>query len=82
MAPAFTQLGQLIGRALHAQGLIALCNATLMFFALMTLGVEHEVLLSLAVFVLCLVPTLGMMLAWVLIVAMALVQPGGGWSWP
>jgi predicted PurR-regulated permease PerM len=78
LAPAFTQLGQLIGRALHAQGLIALCNATLMFLALMMLGVEHEVLLSLAVFVLCLVPTLGMMLAWVLIAAMALVQPGGG----
>jgi predicted PurR-regulated permease PerM len=78
MAPAFTQLGQLIGRALHAQGLIALCNATMMFLALMLLGVEHQVLLSVAVFILCLVPTLGMMLAWVLIVAMALVQPGGG----
>jgi predicted PurR-regulated permease PerM len=78
MAPAFTSLGHLIGRALHAQGLIALCNASLMFVALTVLGVEHAVLLSGAVFMLCLVPTLGMILAWVLIGMIALVQPGGG----
>src|SRR5262249_18494351 len=36
------------------------------------------VLLSCAVFVLCLVPTLGTLIAWVLIAAVALVQPGGG----
>src|SRR4029077_212040 len=35
-------------------------------------------LLAGAVFVLCLVPTLGTLLAWVLIAAVALVQPGGG----
>jgi len=78
MAPALSQLGLLIGRALNAQGLIALCNAILMFIALSVLGVEHEVLLSVAVFVLCLVPTLGTLIAWVLIAAVALVQPGGG----
>jgi predicted PurR-regulated permease PerM len=63
---------------LESWGLIALCNATLIGIALRVLGVEHEVLLSLAVFILCLVSTLGMMLAWILIVAMAVVQPGGG----
>jgi predicted PurR-regulated permease PerM len=50
----------------------------MMFVALSVLGVEHAVLLSGVVFVLCLVPTLGMILAWVLIAMIALVQPGGG----
>jgi predicted PurR-regulated permease PerM len=78
MAPALSSLAHLIGRAMHAQGLIALCNATAMFIALSLLGVAHPALLSGAVFVLCLVPTLGMILAWVLIAAVALIQPGGG----
>lgn len=78
IAPVLSSLGQIIGRALHAQGLIALCNAVMMFIALNVLGVEHPVLLSCAVFVLCLVPSLGMIIAWVLIAAVALVQPGGG----
>jgi predicted PurR-regulated permease PerM len=58
--------------------LIAFCNALLTFLALTVLGVEHAVLLALAVFVLCQVPTLGMCLSWALLVAMALLQPGGG----
>jgi predicted PurR-regulated permease PerM len=78
MAPAFASLGQLIGRALNAQGLISLCNAGMMFVALSLLGVEHAVLLAVAVFVLCLIPTLGLLIAWVLMAAVALVQPGGG----
>jgi predicted PurR-regulated permease PerM len=78
MAPALSSLGHLIGRAMHAQGLIALCNAMLMLVALTLLGVAHAVLLSVAVFVLCLVPTLGTLIAWALIAVVALVQPGGG----
>ena len=78
IAPALSNLGELIGRAMHAQGLIALCNAVLMFVALNILGIEHAVLLCCAVFVLCLVPTLGTLIAWVLLAGMALVQPGGG----
>jgi predicted PurR-regulated permease PerM len=78
LAPALSSLGELIGRAMHAQGLIALCNAILMFVALEFLGVAHALLLAGAVFVLCLVPTLGMLLAWGLIVGMTLIQPGGG----
>jgi predicted PurR-regulated permease PerM len=78
LAPALHDLTQLIGRALRAQGLIALCNAALLFVALTLLGVEHALLLAGAVAVLCLVPTLGLVLAWVLIVLVALVQPGGG----
>jgi predicted PurR-regulated permease PerM len=77
-APALTRLAQLIGLALHVQGLVAACNATTMFFALTFLGVEHAVLLSVAVFILCLVPTLGMIIAWALVGAVALLQPGGG----
>ena len=78
MAPALTNLGMLVGRAMQAQGLIALCNATIMFLALTVLGVEHAVLLAGAVFLLCLVPTLGTIIAWVLLAAVALIQPGGG----
>jgi predicted PurR-regulated permease PerM len=78
LAPALHDLTQLVGRALRAQGLIALCNATLLLVALTLLGVEHALLLAGAVAVLCLVPTLGLVLAWVLIVIVALVQPGGG----
>lgn len=78
IAPALSRLGHLIGMAMHAQGIIALCNATLIFLALTFLGVEHSMLLSVGVFVLCMVPTLGMMISWVLIAAVALVQPGGG----
>src|SRR5262249_34276405 len=77
-APALSSLGQLIARAMHAQGTVALCNAITIFIALTILGVEHAVLLSAAVFVLCLVPTLGMIIGWILLAAVALVQPGGG----
>ncbi len=78
VVPALSSLGLLVGRAMRAQGLIALCNATVIFLALVILGVEHAVLLAGAVFVLCLVPTLGMLIAWALIAAIALIQPGGG----
>lgn len=78
VVPALANLGQLVGRAMRAQGLIALCNATLIFFGLLVIGVEHAVLLSCAVFVLCLVPTLGAFIALVLIAGFALIQPGGG----
>jgi predicted PurR-regulated permease PerM len=78
MVPALASLGTLIGRSMHAQGLIAFCNAVLIFIALNLLGVEHEFLLALATFVLCLVPTLGAAIALVLISACALLQFGGG----
>jgi predicted PurR-regulated permease PerM len=78
LVPALGHLGRLIGRGLRAQGLIALCNAVMIFLGLVALGVEHNVLLALASFVLCLVPTLGAFLALALIVVFALVQPGGG----
>jgi predicted PurR-regulated permease PerM len=78
MAPALSNLAELVGRSMHAQGLIALCNATMIFIALRFLGVEHEFLLSLATFVLCLVPTLGAAIALVMISVFALVQFGGG----
>jgi predicted PurR-regulated permease PerM len=78
LAPALTSLGTLVGRAMQAQGLIAFCNATVIFIALTVFGVEHAALLASAVFVLCLVPTLGMIIAWGLLAAVALIQPGGG----
>jgi predicted PurR-regulated permease PerM len=78
LAQPLASLARLMGRAMQAQALIALCNALLTFLALTVLGVEHAVLLALAVFILCQVPTLGMCISWALLVAMALLQPGGG----
>lgn len=78
VAPALVSLGQLIGRSMYAQGLIAMCNATLACIGLTLIGVEHEFLLALAVFILCLVPTLGAVMSLVLIVVFALFQHGGG----
>lgn len=78
VVPALANLGQLVGRAMRAQGMIALCNAVLIVLGLRLIGVEHEVLLGCAVFVLCLVPTLGALIALVLIAGFALLQPGGG----
>jgi predicted PurR-regulated permease PerM len=78
VVPVFAGLGQLTARALRAQAMVAFCNAVMIFIALTILGVELPVLLSLATFVLCLVPTLGTVIAWGLMAAVALIQPGGG----
>jgi predicted PurR-regulated permease PerM len=78
LAQPLSSLARLMGRAMQAQAMIALCNAVLTFIALTILGVEHAVLLALAVFILCQIPTLGMCISWALLVAMALLQPGGG----
>jgi predicted PurR-regulated permease PerM len=50
----------------------------LVFIGLTLVGVDHTLFLAMATFVLCLVPTLGTVLAWGLIALIALVQPGGG----
>ncbi len=42
VVPVFTRLGLLVGQAMRAQGLVALCNATILFVALSLLGVEHS----------------------------------------
>jgi predicted PurR-regulated permease PerM len=78
IVPPLSSLGLLTGRSMRAQGMIALCNATVIFVGLTILGVEHAVLLCAAVFVLCLVPTLGMVISWVLLAGVAFIQPGGG----
>jgi predicted PurR-regulated permease PerM len=78
IVPALSQLGQLVGRSMLAQGLVAACNATMIFIALTVFGLQHEVLLSLGVFVLCLVPTFGAIISWFLISTLALFGPGGG----
>lgn len=78
IVPALTSLGHLVGTSMYAQGLIAVCNAVLVFCGLIFFGVDHAALLGMAVFLLCLIPTLGTIIAWVLIVLVALVQPGGG----
>ena len=61
--PTLAALGSLVGRAMYSQGLIAACNACMVFIGLWLIGVEHQMLISLAVFILCLIPTLGVMLS-------------------
>lgn len=78
LAPAFANLGILVGRAMFAQGIIAFCNALMILIALTFLGVEHEFLLAGVTFVLCMIPTLGSAIAWAIITLFALVQPDGG----
>src|SRR6185295_15199279 len=78
IVPALTRMGQLVALSLKAQGLIALCNATMIFIALSIIGVAHVAFLSMIVFVLCLVPTLGAVIACVIISTFAMLQPGGG----
>ncbi|QDU88010.1 hypothetical protein Pla175_13790 [Pirellulimonas nuda] len=78
VVPALTRLGGIIAQAMRAQGGVALCNATILLVGLAAIGVEHAALLAAAAFVLCLVPTLGVLFAWALIGAIALIQPGGG----
>jgi predicted PurR-regulated permease PerM len=78
VVPPLSSLGLLTGRSMRAQGMIALCNAIVIFVGLTIFGVEHAVLLCTVVFVLCLVPTLGMVIAWVLLAGVAFIQPGGG----
>jgi hypothetical protein len=55
-----------------------MCNAILICIGLALIGVEHEILLGFAVFILCLVPTLGATISLVLVVVFALFQYGGG----
>jgi predicted PurR-regulated permease PerM len=78
VAPALVDMGNLIGRFMQLQGFIALLSAILTSIGLAFIGVEHVFLLGLATFILCLVPTLGSVLAIILIVGMALFQYGGG----
>ena len=60
-----------------AQGIVSLIDATLICVALVLLGVENPLLLSVVVFVFSFVPVVGVILSAVPIVVMALVQSNG-----
>jgi len=78
VAPAASDMGHLIGRFMQLQGMIALISATLTSIGLWFLGVEHVMVLGIATFLLCLVPTVGGVFSVVLIVVFSLFQYGGG----
>jgi predicted PurR-regulated permease PerM len=78
VAPAASDMGHLIGRFMQLQGMIALISATLTSIGLWFLGVEHVMVLGIATFLLCLVPTVGGIFAIALIVVFSLFQYGGG----
>jgi predicted PurR-regulated permease PerM len=75
--PGLVQLGNLIGTAFLAQGVVSLIDATLIFVALSLLGVENPLLLSTVVFGFSFVPVVGVIISAVPIVIMALVQSKG-----
>ena len=75
--PGLAQLGNLIGKAFLAQGIISLIDATLIYVALALLGVENAILLSVVVFVFSFVPVVGVILSAVPIALMAIVQSNG-----
>ena len=75
--PGLAQLGNLIGKAFLAQGIVSLIDAALIYLALVLLGVENPLLLSGVVFVFSFVPVVGVILSSVPIAAMAIVQTNG-----
>ncbi len=75
--PGLAQLGNLIGKAFLAQGLVSLIDATLICVALALLRVENPLLLSVVVFVFSFVPVVGVILSAVPIAIMAIVQTNG-----
>jgi predicted PurR-regulated permease PerM len=75
--PGLVQLGNLIGKAFLAQGIVSLIDATLIYVAMVLLGVENPLLLSVVVFVFGFVPVVGVILSAIPIVAMAIVQSNG-----
>lgn len=77
IAPGLVNLGRLMGRAFEAQGVIAVLNTLLTFFALSMLGITNALFLGAIVFVCSFVPVLGVVFSSIPIAAMALVQPGG-----
>ncbi|MGO9114708.1 MAG: AI-2E family transporter [Thermoguttaceae bacterium] len=75
--PGLAKLGDLIGKAFLAQGIVSLIDSTLIYAALALLGVENPLLLSVVVFVFSFVPVVGVILSAVPIAVMALVQSNG-----
>ena len=75
--PGLAQLGNLIGKAFLAQGIVSLIDATLIYLALVLLGVENPLLLSVIVFVFSFVPVVGVILSAIPIAMMAIVQSNG-----
>ncbi len=80
VAPGIVTLSKLIGKSFQGQAVIAAFNALLTLLALWLIGVEYKYVLSLVVFVLSFVPTIGVILSGIPICLVALSQPGGSMS--
>ena len=77
IAPGVMTLGKLIGKTFQGQVTIAMFNAVFTLIALWLIGVEHEFILALVVFVFSFIPVVGVILSGVPICAIAVLQPGG-----
>ncbi len=78
--PSLYTFSSVMGRALQAQIIIALCNTVLTFIGLIILGVENKYFLSLAVFLCSFIPILGVFLSTVPMSVVAMLQEGGGFG--
>jgi predicted PurR-regulated permease PerM len=75
--PGIARIGNLIGKSFVAQGIVSLINAALTFLAMLLLGVENALLLSVVVFIFSFVPVIGIILSSIPIALMAVIQPDG-----
>lgn len=78
--PSLLTFSSVMGRALQAQTLIALCNTILTFLGLTFLGIENEYFLSVIVFLCSFIPVLGVFLSTLPMSIVALQQSGGGFG--
>ncbi|MBN1442963.1 MAG: AI-2E family transporter [Planctomycetes bacterium] len=77
IAPGLYNFGHLMGRAFQAQGVIALVDTILTFFALRLLGITNEVFLLIIVFLCSFIPVIGVVISIIPIAIVAIIQPGG-----
>jgi predicted PurR-regulated permease PerM len=77
IAPELVSFARLIGLAFYAQSLVAVVNSILTYLAMVVIGIDHPLVLSVIVFVCSFIPVFGVILSGIPIVIVAIVQPGG-----
>lgn len=77
IAPELVSFARLMGLAFYAQSLVAVVNSILTYLAMVVIGIDHPLVLSVIVFVCSFIPVFGVILSGIPIVIVAIVQPGG-----
>jgi len=77
IAPELVSFARLMGLAFYAQALVAVVNSLLTYLAMVVIGIDHPLVLSVIVFVCSFIPVFGVILSGIPIVIVAIVQPGG-----